>query len=184
MFNTWAITLPKTEDILHKKLKMNPYHPFTCNQPNGEDHQQFSGFFILLLILALWMIFSSIGKRYLVLDMNMGMYKFYISGHLHFQGPLYNIYIRLKAQKNGYGELLYKLILNGENIEHQDLTGIRFSEAPEKLERLGKRMASKLNLNYFDHLDKSDKHIIRHKPPIWLQDDTAISQCEFRSMCN
>ncbi|GCB84426.1 hypothetical protein scyTo_0025210, partial [Scyliorhinus torazame] len=64
----------------------------------------------------------------------------------------------------GQGKFYYKLILNGTYIEVISLTGIKFSTNREKLEKLGMRLAAKLNLNYFDCVDLTTKHVIRHWP--------------------
>ncbi|XP_043547034.1 transmembrane protein 249-like [Chiloscyllium plagiosum] len=92
------------------------------------------------------------------------MYEFYIYRYLQRKSTLDEIYIRLKDQKTAQGKFYYKLILNGTYIEVLSLTGIKFSSNQEKLEKLGMRLASKLNLNYFDCVDISRKHVIRHWP--------------------
>ncbi|XP_048449684.1 cation channel sperm-associated auxiliary subunit TMEM249, partial [Rhincodon typus] len=131
---------------------------------------QFAGFFIFLVLLALWLILTSIGRRNLIIDLNEDMYEFYIHRYLQRKGTLDEIYIRLKIQKTGQGKFYYKMILNGTYIEVLSLTGIKFSSNREKLEKLGMRLASKLNLNYFDCVDVSSKHVIRHWPQYKSED--------------
>ncbi|MGH0139921.1 UNVERIFIED_CONTAM: hypothetical protein FKN15_076019 [Acipenser sinensis] len=63
---------------------------------------------------------------------------------------------------NGQGHLFYTLIINGYKIEEQQVCG--FSENYEVLETLGKRMATRLNINYFDHIDISTRHLVTHWP--------------------
>ncbi|XP_078392355.1 cation channel sperm-associated auxiliary subunit TMEM249-like [Cetorhinus maximus] len=129
-----------------------------------QDNIQFAGFFMFLILVGLWLIITSIGRRSLIVDLNEDAYKFYIHHYLQHEGPLDEIYIRLTTQKSGQGKFFYKLILNGTYIEVLSLTGIKFSTNPEKLEKLGMRLAAKLNLNYFDCVDLSSKHVIRHWP--------------------
>ncbi|XP_072364082.1 cation channel sperm-associated auxiliary subunit TMEM249-like isoform X2 [Scyliorhinus torazame] len=125
---------------------------------------QFAGFFIFLILLGLWLIITSIGRRNLIIDLNENTYEFYIHRYLQHKGTLDEVYIRLTAQKSGQGKFYYKLILNGTYIEVISLTGIKFSTNREKLEKLGMRLAAKLNLNYFDCVDLTTKHVIRHWP--------------------
>ncbi|XP_041040840.1 transmembrane protein 249-like isoform X2 [Carcharodon carcharias] len=132
---------------------------------------QFAGFFMFLILVGLWLIITSIGRRTLIIDLNEDAYEFYIHHYLQHKGTLDEIYIRLMTQKSGQGKFYYKLILNGTYIEVLSLTGIKFSTNPE-LEKLGMRLAAKLNLNYFDCVDLSSKHVIKHWPQDKAEDTT------------
>lgn len=123
---------------------------------------QLSGIFIFIFLLGAWLIVTSVGRRSLIIDLIEDMYEFYIYRYLMHKGPLGEIYIRLKSQKTGQGVLYYRLILNGPHIEVLNLTGIRLTINSEKLEKMGLRLAAKLNLNYFDFTDISLRHVIRH----------------------
>ncbi|XP_051872069.1 cation channel sperm-associated auxiliary subunit TMEM249-like [Pristis pectinata] len=128
----------------------------------GSTH--LAGFFIFFFLLGVWLVITSIGRRSLIIDLNENEYEFYIYRYLMHKGPLDEIYIRLKSQKTGQGVFYYSLILNGPHIELLNLTGIKLSQNAEKLERLGLRLSTKLNLNYFDCFDVSPRHSIRHWP--------------------
>ncbi|XP_055521484.1 cation channel sperm-associated auxiliary subunit TMEM249-like isoform X2 [Leucoraja erinacea] len=173
----WDNLWNSSENILHHKLKNNPYYPFTIRQPhvyelNYMNHNlaigiflgsiQLSGIFIFIFLLGAWLIVTSVGRRSLIIDLIEDMYEFYIYRYLMHKGPLGEIYIRLKSQKTGQGVLYYRLILNGPHIEVLNLTGIRLTINSEKLEKMGLRLAAKLNLNYFDFTDISLRHVIRH----------------------
>ncbi|CAH1773739.1 unnamed protein product [Owenia fusiformis] len=103
-------------------------------------------------------------ERTLLLDINNSTYEFYRGDRLVYQGHNHNIYIRLKGEKSGSGEMYYNVTLNGFQVDEQMLTSATRSNK-EKLRRLGRRLASHLNLNYFDYLDKSRHHVIRHRCP-------------------
>ncbi|XP_038654602.1 transmembrane protein 249-like isoform X1 [Scyliorhinus canicula] len=193
---SWQNVFKSAEEILHRNLKSNPFHPFRIRQPNVYElnylnnnlwigiamlivsliasalyllsymmgGMQFAGFFIFLILLGLWLIITSIGRRNLIIDLDEDTYEFYIHRYLQHKGTLDEVYIRLTAQKSGQGKFYYKLILNGTYIEVISLTGIKFSTNREKLEKLGMRLAAKLNLNYFDCVDLTANHVIRHWP--------------------
>lgn len=46
--------------------------------------------------------------------------------------------------------------------------------APQHMEFLGRRIARKLKLNYFDYLDVSTRHVIRHRPPLERDRDLQV----------
>ncbi|XP_072110543.1 cation channel sperm-associated auxiliary subunit TMEM249-like [Mobula birostris] len=123
-----------------------------------------AGLFIFTLLLGLWLVLTSSGRRRLIISLNENEYEFYIRHHLEHKGPLHEIYIRLRSQKTGQGVLYYRLILNGPHIELLNLTGTKLTQNAEKLEKLGLRLATKLNLNYFDCSDVSTRHNIKQWP--------------------
>ncbi|XP_069771207.1 cation channel sperm-associated auxiliary subunit TMEM249-like isoform X2 [Narcine bancroftii] len=123
-----------------------------------------AGFFVFVFLVGVWLILTNIGRRSIIIDLIENKYEFYNYRYLMHKGPLEEIYIRLKSQKTSQGVLYYKLILNGPHIEVLNLTGIKLSRNQESLEKLGLRLAAKLNLNYFDCCDVSSRHFIRHWP--------------------
>ncbi|KAL8181445.1 UNVERIFIED_CONTAM: hypothetical protein K2H54_002064 [Gekko kuhli] len=125
--------------------------------------QNFSGFFIYGIMIGLWLIASNMNKRRLIINHNKRLYQFYIKGCLWQQGPLYQIYVRLVAQRDAYGKLFYSLIINGYRLEVLSLANL--SSRFESIDVLGRRIARNLNLNYFDYEDVSTRHVIRHRPP-------------------
>ncbi|MBN3284372.1 TM249 protein, partial [Polyodon spathula] len=127
-----------------------------------QDYHEFAAFFVLGLCLGIWITASASFKRRLIIDHHAGFYCFYIHQQLRQQGALNQIYIRMKAKRSGQGHLFYRLIINGYKIEEQQVCGL--SENYEVLEILGKRMATRLNINYFDHIDISARHLVTHWP--------------------
>ncbi|XP_060098888.1 cation channel sperm-associated auxiliary subunit TMEM249 [Heteronotia binoei] len=125
--------------------------------------QNFSGFFIYGIMIGLWLIASNMNKRRLIINHNKERYQFYIKGCLWQEGPLYQIYVRLVAQRDAYGKLFYSLIINGYRLEVLSLANL--SSKFEQIDVLGRRIARNLNLNYFDYEDISTRHVIRHRPP-------------------
>ncbi|XP_054841279.1 cation channel sperm-associated auxiliary subunit TMEM249 isoform X2 [Eublepharis macularius] len=125
--------------------------------------QNFAGFFIYGITIGLWLIASNMNKRRLIINHNKELYQFYIKGRLWQEGPLYQIYVRLVAQRDSYGKLFYSLIINGYRLEMLTLASL--SSKFEQIDVLGRRIARHLNLNYFDYEDISTRHVIRHKPP-------------------
>ena len=102
-------------------------------------------------------------KRTYVLDSNTNMYEFYRGDTLIYQGDYHNIYIRLKGIKSGAGSIYYSVVLNGYNIDEESITMSGTSR--KKLGKLGKRLALRLGVNYFDADDTSKHHVILHKCP-------------------
>ncbi|CAM4581527.1 unnamed protein product, partial [Lepidochelys kempii] len=82
------------------------------------------------------------------------------------------IYVRLTAQTDAYGKCFYSLIINGYGLEVLALASL--SDKYEQMEFLGRRIARKLKLNYFDYLDVSTHHVIRHRPPLERDRDLQI----------
>lgn len=74
---------------------------------------------------------------------------------------LRRIYIRLQKRMDRTGAVShYYLLFGGVDIE--DVKISREDTSILKLREMGKDIANKLNLNYFDHEDKSAHHVIRH----------------------
>ncbi|XP_007488829.2 cation channel sperm-associated auxiliary subunit TMEM249-like [Monodelphis domestica] len=192
-FELWEIGYFSTERSLAKKLKQNPFYPFFQQQPNVYvlDYYQdtlWKGtllFLVCVLLLSLgiftkvgsqqtwgfpaygigiglWLILSSIPKRRLILNHTRGMYHFSIQGRTVCQGPMHRVYIRLAVKSDAYGRYFFQLVFCGYKLE--PLVLVKLSEHYEQLEFLGRHMARKLNLNYFDCSSLSYRHVIRHWP--------------------
>ncbi|XP_048338640.1 cation channel sperm-associated auxiliary subunit TMEM249 [Sphaerodactylus townsendi] len=139
--------------------------------------QNFSGFFIYGMIIGLWLIISNMHKRRLIINHNKELYQFYIKGCLWQEGPLYQIYVRLVAQRDAYGKLFYSLIINGYRLEV--LTLANLSSKFEQIDILGRRIARNLNLNYFDYEDISTRHVIRHRPPEDQEEEEEFAEDQY-----
>ncbi|XP_043394869.1 transmembrane protein 249 [Chelonia mydas] len=134
--------------------------------------QDYSGFFIYGILVGLWLLLSSMHKRHLVINHARGCYQIYIKRQLWEEGPLHQIYVRLTAQMDAYGKCFYSLIINGYGLEVLALASL--SDKYEHMEFLGRRIARKLKLNYFDYLDVSTRHVIRHRPPLERDRDLQV----------
>lgn len=78
-----------------------------------------------------------------------------------YRGGYHSVYIRLRSKRNN-DTTRYYLILNGFMMDRKDLCG--FDEDYEELSRLGMRLAETLNINYFDDINVSKYHVVRHMP--------------------
>uniref|UniRef100_A0A674JRR7 Transmembrane protein 249 n=1 Tax=Terrapene triunguis TaxID=2587831 RepID=A0A674JRR7_9SAUR len=132
--------------------------------PPPRVSQDYSGFFVYGILVGFWLLLSSMHKRHLVINHARGCYQIYIKRRLWEEGPLHQIYVRLVAQTDAYGKRFYSLIINGHGLEVLALASL--SDNYEHMEFLGRRIARKLKLNYFDYLDVSTRHVIRHRPPL------------------
>ncbi|XP_034868178.1 transmembrane protein 249 [Mirounga leonina] len=61
-----------------------------------------------------------------------------------------------------YGSCFFQLVLCGHKLE--PLVLVQLSERYEQTEYLGRHIARKLNINYFDYLATSYRHVVRHWP--------------------
>ncbi|XP_070566993.1 cation channel sperm-associated auxiliary subunit TMEM249-like [Ptychodera flava] len=113
---------------------------------------------ILVVSSACYIIFTYKDKRRIVINTNTDEYGFYIGEKLMYRGHIHNIYIRLRGLKGGGGDMFFNIVLNGYHVEEQELSST--STNKEKFERLGKLLAARMNLNYFDFKDVSTKHIL------------------------
>ncbi|XP_030777174.1 transmembrane protein 249 isoform X1 [Rhinopithecus roxellana] len=113
--------------------------------------------------VGLWLVISSLPRRRLVLNHTRGVYHFSIQGRTVCQGPLHLVYVRLALNSDAYGRCFFQLVLGGHRLE--PLVLVQLSERYEQMEYLGRYIARKLNINYFDYLATSYRHVVRHWPP-------------------
>ncbi|KAM5211075.1 cation channel sperm-associated auxiliary subunit TMEM249 [Hipposideros larvatus] len=192
-FQLWALGLFCTERHLAKRLKNNSFYPFTQQQPHvfvleyyldtlwkgmllfvvclflvsfglvsQVQKQETWGFPAYGMGVGLWIMISSLPRRRLVLNHTCGTYYFSIQGHTVCQGPMHLIYVRLARSSDAYGRCFFQLVLCGHKLE--PLVLVHLSERYEQMEFLGRHIARKLNINYFDCLDTSYRHVVRHWP--------------------
>ncbi|XP_033058091.1 transmembrane protein 249 isoform X5 [Trachypithecus francoisi] len=70
---------------------------------------------------------------------------------------------QLGLPERAYGRCFFQLVLGGHRLE--PLVLVQLSERYEQMEYLGRYIARKLNINYFDYLATSYRHVVRHWPP-------------------
>jgi len=154
---------------------------FTCLLPVQDSHSYVKelnvyvlppALMLLFLVPALWR--HRLVRTY-VIDAANGFYEFYISTALVYRGRLRNAYVRLKGIGTGGGETYYCLIFNGYQMEELTITG--YTTSLMKLRKLGRRLAMRLNVNYFDVHDLSSHHTILHRS------DTDATSREVASIC-
>ncbi|XP_049709991.1 cation channel sperm-associated auxiliary subunit TMEM249 [Elephas maximus indicus] len=192
-FQLWALGCFCTERHLAKRLKNNSFYPFSRQQPNvfvleyyldtlwkgtllfvvclalvscgflsKVQDQETWGFPTYGVGVGLWLMVSSLPRRRLVLNHTRGLYHFSIQGRTVYQGPMHLVYVRLALSSDAYGRYFFQLVLCGHKLE--PLVLVQLSEHYEQMEFLGRRIARKLNINYFDYLTTSYRHVIRHWP--------------------
>merc|ERR1712167_344194 len=76
------------------------------------------------------------------------------------KGDLSDLYVRLEAERCTNGVTYYRLVLNGFMCEKHPLS--RFTEKHECLDKIGRLICRRNNLNFFDAPDVSTRNIIRH----------------------
>nr|XP_012803698.1 transmembrane protein 249 [Jaculus jaculus] len=192
-FQLWALGFFCTERHLAKRLKNNSFYPFQQQQPDvfvleyyldslwkgallfiicilrilwdtlrKDPKPELWCFFGYGMCVGLWLMISSLPRRRLVLNHTRGMYHFSIRGRTVCQGPMHLVYVRLAFSSDAYGRCFYQLVLCGHKLE--PLVLVQLSEHYEQMEFLGRHMARKLNINYFDYLASSYRHVVRHWP--------------------
>ncbi|OWK04356.1 hypothetical protein Celaphus_00016095 [Cervus elaphus hippelaphus] len=112
--------------------------------------------------VGLWLMISSLPRRRLVLNHARGVYHFSIQGRTVCQGPMHLVYVRLALNSDAYRRCFFQLVLCGHKLE--PLVLVQLSERYEQMEYLGRYIARKLNINYFDCLAMSYRHVVRHWP--------------------
>ena len=136
--------------------------------------------YIVFSIIVFLSFFSSAAHdwqtRTVTIDSTRGMYEFHRSNKLIYRGHLHNIYIRLKGVNSGSGVTYYLVILSGYQVDEESITSSTMQH--DSLAKLGRRLAHKLNLNFFDHQDKSRYHVIRHRCPYKEGDDAKKTHLE------
>uniref|UniRef100_F7E5M3 Transmembrane protein 249 n=2 Tax=Cercopithecinae TaxID=9528 RepID=F7E5M3_MACMU len=193
-FQLWSLGLSSPERHLARRLKNNSFYPFMQQQPNvfvleyyldtlwkgmllfvvcvvlvslgslREVQKQETWVFLAYGVgVGLWLVISSLPRRRLVLNHTRGVYHFSIQGRTVCQGPLHLVYVRLALNSDAYGRCFFQLVLGGHRLE--PLVLVQLSERYEQMEYLGRYIARKLNINYFDYLATSYRHVVRHWPP-------------------
>ncbi|KAM6148281.1 cation channel sperm-associated auxiliary subunit TMEM249 [Rhynchocyon petersi] len=191
-FQLWVLGCLCNERRLAKCLKENSFYPFTRQQPNVFVLEYYLNslwkgalLFVVCTFLAcfvgkvldqelwclptygvvvgLWLMLSSMARRRLVLNHMRGTYHFSIQDRTIYQGPMHLIYVRLALSSDAYGRCFFQLVLCGHKLE--PLVLVQLSEHYEQMEFLGRHIAWKLNINYFDYLTTSYRHVVRHWPP-------------------
>ncbi|KAL0599202.1 Transmembrane protein 249, partial [Plecturocebus cupreus] len=193
-FQLWSLGLFRPEHHLARRLKKNSFYPFQQQQPNVFVLEYYLDtlwkgmlLFVVCVVLVsvsslrevqrqetwvfpaygvgvgLWMVVSSLPLRRLVLNHTRGVYHFSIQGRTVCQGPLHLVYVRLALSSNAHGRCFFQLVLGGHRLE--PLVLVQLSERYEQMEYLGRYMARKLNINYFDYRATSYRHVVRHWPP-------------------
>ncbi|XP_022805697.1 transmembrane protein 249-like isoform X2 [Stylophora pistillata] len=185
--------LEKPEAILNRRLQCNPYYPFKMVEGNkfiltlsrkrfyigtltafvsmvtlitwgiALEASQYMLFPILVGGISAIVAWENRGHRTCVLDGERAQYMCVVGEHSVENGNFHNVYIRLKAQKHGAGEMYYYVVFNGFHVTEQKITSYSKND---KLRVLAKRLAENLNLNYFDVKASSRDHVIRHRPVV------------------
>jgi hypothetical protein len=190
----WSF-MDKPESRLKKQLQKNPTHPFREIEPNvfvtkldksikitigvilstltaitstiiywhiGSVNE----YIVVPLIIISGFLFTALyhlKEHSCVLDCNNKIYEYYRGDRLVYRGHFHNIYIRLKGQLTGNGQMYYTLIMNGYQLDEEELTSS--SPIHDKLAKFGRKLAHRLDLNYFEYNDRSRYHIIRQQCP-------------------
>ena len=195
----WTARLRYAEDVLEENFRWSPVYPFEEIEPNiflltvVSSRLYVAGTIAVLILLISVITFSIIGvneyivypiialvlfssqvlsawdERRYVLDSNAFMYEYYRGKKLVYRGHYHNIYIRLKGQNSGGGDTFYSLVLGGYLVDEESISAT--TPRLQKLAKLGRRLAGRLQLNYFDSPDTSRCHIIRHRCPHRLDID-------------
>ncbi|CAK6439035.1 unnamed protein product [Pipistrellus nathusii] len=192
-FQLWLVGLCCNERHLAWCIKNNSFYPFTQLQPNvfvleyyldtlwkgallflvclflvifglvsQVRNQETWGFPAYGVGVGLWITISSLPRRRLVLNHVLGTYHFSIQGRTVCRGPMHLVYVRLALSSDARGQSFFQLVLCGHKLE--PLILVQRSEHYELAEFLGRHIARKLNINYFDFLTTSYRHVIRHWP--------------------
>ncbi|CAH3179096.1 unnamed protein product [Porites evermanni] len=198
--------LEKPEVIFNRRLNSNPFHPFKKVGKNKFEltfsrRRLYIGLFMTVVSIATlitwgladqasqYMLFPTLvgavsaimawenrGHRTCVLDGEQMEYKCVINEHSVETGKFHNVYIRLKAQKHGAGEMYYYVVFNGFHVTEQKITS--YSKNDKKLRVLAKRLAENLNLNYFDvKANSKDRILFHHIMPLELQKSSTRPTC-------
>nr|KAJ3421819.1 hypothetical protein HK105_002181 [Polyrhizophydium stewartii] len=133
-----------SEQVLAAKLHANPYFPFTYIGQGETVGYRFRHI-----------------HRY-ILYPNEYQYEFASGDYIHVRGDFSNIYVRLlrETAESSQRSRMYYLVLNGYEMDRQILCSP--TRNLEELRKLGQRIASNLNINYFDEANISKHHVIRH----------------------
>lgn len=189
-----TLLFEKPDTIFKRNLEQNPIFPFEIIQDNVFALTVQSSKFILhmslvFIVLAITILYYSTKDkidelfvfpcilfvcfarqamfyykpRTYILDSNSKIYEFYKGAELIYQGHYHNIYIRCIGQNSGNGEIYYNVVLDGYCIDCVTITSA--IPTSKRFMKLAKKLAFRLDLNYFDPADRSRGHIIRHRCP-------------------
>ncbi|DAA22923.1 TPA: hCG2036558-like [Bos taurus] len=139
--------------------------------------------------VGLWLMISSLPRRRLVLNHARGVYHFSIQGRTVCQGPMHLVYVRLalnsdgdaregprtrggrardgKPRGVGRGGHAGQYPVPGAPpplTRVRELSNLPLTSLSKQMEYLGRYIARKLNINYFDCLATSYRHVVRHWP--------------------
>ncbi|EDO33702.1 predicted protein [Nematostella vectensis] len=156
----------KTKFILHLSSRRHIYSLFMFSTSVVilifwsifESAGQFMLFPVLVSIISGLLAWESRGKRTCELDFKKKRYKVVASGHPVCGGEFHNVYIRLKAQKHGAGQMYYYVVFNGYHVVEQKITS--YSKNDKKMRILAKRLAENLDINFFDVKASSKERIL------------------------
>jgi hypothetical protein len=117
---------------------------------------------LFVAIAAVCFVWTCKAPRRYLLDGEKQVCSFTIGRHV-VHVPYHNIYIRLQTRKGASGQRdMYVLVFNGQHLEPDTITP-RASRHPTELREIGQRVAARLSVNYFDCLNMSQFHCIRHR---------------------
>ncbi|KAG9395891.1 Protein of unknown function DUF4579 [Carpediemonas membranifera] len=179
------------DKTLALKLKENPYHPFQRVGDQsfqlkrrysiifvsitlivfcvsimaglvilGYQEEQYILWLTVLLMWACCLMWTFKNPREYLLDGEKEICTYRV-GRKSVVVNYHNIYIRLRKSKSTGRRVQYQLIFNGQQLERQSIT-TRSTPNLQNLRKLGQQIAANLNINYFDELNMSRHHVIRH----------------------
>ncbi|KAF0294665.1 Transmembrane protein 249 [Amphibalanus amphitrite] len=128
-------------------------------------------------VVLAWKTYVHYPLHIIIIDKRKNVYEYHKRGRLITTEPLYNMYIRLIGQKcypspggSKSSNWFFYLCLKGVGLEEFKLSP--HTEYEDRMRKLGKRLSRKLGINYFDFIDESPLHDVRHRPvqisiPTW-----------------
>lgn len=183
----------EAHQVFAQHLDRNPYYPFTkVDDARFHYKTRYTRFWfslgLLLMSIGLLVIFLSVeyvdgdffflpiatiifslalvwtykDTRTYVLDGRSKTYAFFLGKRLVISADYHNVYIRLRKRFDSSGKPYFYLILNGFKMDRQILTGV--TPKAYEMRKLGKRLAERLGINYFDEGNVSRQHVVRHFP--------------------
>jgi len=136
----------------------------SCEVVNGDRHELA---FIYLLICPLIIAAALINivryweQRSVTISKIQKTYEFRRGETLVHKGDLSDLYVRLESHPCTNGKTYYMLVLNGFMCEKYSLARAPTDER-DVLDKMGRLITRRNQLNYFDSVDVSTRNIIRH----------------------